>query len=181
MASSSYAPANGHRPVIRVKPGVDHWSKWTIAGATTPASSSAEVVSSGNCLTLEGLFLSGADLVLTGDFDCVTLTCCTLDPGKVAQPGTSPPYQVFDLSADQRELVPSRLWVEGTVTTMTVDRSILASIRTRNGGQIETLTITNSILQAIPSASPSLPIEARDVKDPVGLEQRLAGSNPVSV
>jgi hypothetical protein len=173
--------ANGHRPVIRLRPKVDKWSDWTIAGATTPPSSPGGVVSSGNCLTLEGLFLSGADLVLTGDFDCVTLTCCTFDPGDVAQPDTSLPYQVFDLSADHRELVPSRLWVEGTVTTMTVDRSILASIRTRNGGQIETLTITNSILQAIPSASPNLPIHARDVKDPAGLELELAGPNPVSV
>jgi len=88
------------------------------------------------------------DIVLDGAFDCVTLTCCTLDPGSApAAPGSA----VFAVAADGRALVPCRLWIEGTVTKLTVDRSITGPIRTRPGGQVETLTITDSILQAIPT------------------------------
>jgi hypothetical protein len=168
--------ANGHRPVIRLEPTAAGWRQWTIVGLT-PAASNAD--SSGNCLTLEGLFLSGADVVLQGEFECVTLSCCTLDPGDAAEPGISPPDAPFAIAADGRELVPSRLWISGHVATLQIDRCILASIRTREGGQVDRLTITDSILQAIPSSGFG-PIQQRDVKDPPGLEQRLAGASPVA-
>src|SRR5205823_2867605 len=56
---------NGQRPVIRLPAG----SPWTFHGAAEDSR-----------LSLEGLFVSGADLILTGSFDSVTFTCCTLDP-----------------------------------------------------------------------------------------------------
>jgi hypothetical protein len=155
------------RPIIRLAPTAGGWTRWTITGAAGTTR---------NCLVLDGLFLSGADIVLTGQFDCVTLTCCTLDPGSAAPippaHGSSPPWSVFALAADGRELVPCRLWIEGTIGSLTVSRCLTGPIRTRGNGQVGTLTITESILQAIPSAAAG-PIAVRDVKDPVGLEEQL--------
>ena len=72
------------------------------------------------------------------------LTCCTLDPGNAgASPGT------YAKSVDGRDLIPCRLWVEGAVKSLTIDRSIIGPIQTRGGGEIETLTIANSIVQAV--------------------------------
>ncbi len=154
------------RPVVRwlTKPGV--WNQWTFTG-TDPGP---------NCLVLDGLLLSGADIVLAGNFDCVTITCCTLDPGNVAQPPSPPP---FAPAADKQPLVPCRLWIEGTVTALTVERSITGPIRTRNNGQVETLTITDSIVQAIPTTAGG-PIQAGDVKDPLGLMNLFRGPDPIA-
>jgi len=133
------------RPVIRLAPTVQP----TFTGATG---------TTGNGLTLDGLFFSGADLVLAGEFECVTLTCCTLDPG-IAAPRTTPPAasppSLFALAADGWELVPCRLWIEGQIGTLTVERCITGPIRTRGSGQVGTLTITDSIIQAIPTAGGS--------------------------
>jgi hypothetical protein len=155
------------RAVLRWQTKLGSWTQWTFNG-TDPGP---------NCLVLDGLLLSGADIVLTGNFDCVMITCCTLDPGNVALqlPSTSH----FALAADKQELLPCRLWIEGTVTSLTVERSITGPIRTRNGGQVETLTITDSIVQAIPTGDTG-PIQARDVKDPLGFMNRLRGPDSVA-
>jgi hypothetical protein len=137
---------NKQRPVIRLAPAVGGWTEWTITGAAGAAA---------NCLVLDGLFLSGTDVVLAGEFDCVALTGCTLDPGNAAPrstpPAASPPASLFAVSADGRELVPCRLWIEGTVRTLAVERSVTGPIRTRGNGQVETLAVTDSIIQAIPT------------------------------
>ena len=103
-------------------------------------------------MVLDGIFLSGADLVLQGDFDCVTINCCTLDPGaaapKTMPPITSPPSTPYAVAVDGRELVPSCLWIDGTIGTLTITRSITGPIRTR-AGSVQTLKITDSIIQAI--------------------------------
>jgi hypothetical protein len=113
--SLTYAPlANGtvqgqltiragieERPVLRWTPTSGPASPWTLTGqpGTTP-----------NCLVLDGLFHSGKDVVLAGDFDCVTITCCTLDPGNAAPhsfpPAMSPPSLPYALTVDGLELVP---------------------------------------------------------------------------
>jgi hypothetical protein len=150
------------RAVIRPAPG-GPGAPWTFTGQPATAAVPA------NCLVLDGLLFSGADIVLAGTFDCVTLTYCTLDPGSVpAKPGPA----VFAVAADGRDLVPCRLWIEGQVGKLTVERSITGPIRTRNGGQVETLTVSDSILQAIPTAN-SWPVAAGQVKDPVELAQQL--------
>ena len=148
------------RPVLRRSATPASWTEWTFNGAVDPTDKT-------NCLVLDGLLISGADLVLAGSFDCVTLTCCTLDPGNSAFPaGSTPP---FAPAADQQELVPCRLWIEGTVGSLTVERCITGPIRTRNGGQVQSLTVTDSIIQAIPTAR-APQFQVGDVKDP-GLTQ----------
>jgi hypothetical protein len=153
------------RPLIRLD------GPWTINGGPS------------SCLVLDGLFISGSDVVLRGDFDSVTLNCCTLDPGNVARGSSglsSPPSPLFAVSADGRDLVPTRLWIEAKVKTLTIDRCILGPIRTRDGGFVETLTVSNSILQAIPTSGFG-PIEPDAPKDPSRFERRLQlAEDPVS-
>jgi hypothetical protein len=137
----------------------------------------------GSSLSLDGIFLSGGDVVLQGSFDAVTLSCCTLDPGsEAAETGAfaSPPAAPFAIAADGRPLLPMRLWIEAHITTLTADRCVLGPIRTRGAGLIETLSISNSIVQSIPTSSgPAIALE--DVKDPVRFEQLLQqGTDPVT-
>src|SRR5262249_11114120 len=129
--------------------------------------------------TPDGMFLSGGDIVRKGEFERLTLTCSTLDPGSAVTLGpaqTSP----FAVAADGRLLSPTRVWVEGRIATLTVDRCVLGPIRTRAAGSVETACIGNSTLQAIAtSMAPAL--TANDVKDPTRFEQRLQqGVAPVS-
>ena len=137
--------ANKQRPLIRLPEGPpDSSTEWIISGEE------------GSCLVLDGLFISGGDVVLRGDFGCVTITCCTLDPGNApsaTSDALSPPG-IFAVAADGRELVPTRLWIEAAVGTLTVERSITGPIHTRAGGKVETLVITDSIVQAIPNSAP---------------------------
>ena len=159
---------NQERPLIRLdRPP----SQWTINGALS------------SCLVLDGLFISGSDVVLQGDFDSVALNCCTIDPGSATSGSaglSSPPGPPFAVAADGRDLVPTRLWIEAKVKTLTIDRCILGPIRTRDGGFVETLTVSNSILQAIATSGPG-PIQLDAVKDASRFERRLQlGQDPVS-
>jgi hypothetical protein len=137
---------NKQRPLIRLPqapPGSS--TEWIITGEK------------GSCLVLDGLFISGGDVVLAGEFDCVTITCCTLDPGSAASATSdaSSPPGIFAFAADHRELVPTRLWIEGgTIGTLNIERSITGPIHTRAGGKVEILAITDSIVQAIPNSTP---------------------------
>jgi len=131
-------------------------SAWVIHGAP------------GATLVLDGLFVSGGDVVLTGSFDSVTLNCCTFDPGTEASPGelASPPGN-FALSADLRPLRPTRLWIEATITALSASRCILGPIRTRAAlrvitplppggtihapvvGTVATLSLSETIVQGL--------------------------------
>jgi hypothetical protein len=134
---------NKQRPLIRLPEGpVGTSFEWVFASKDQ------------SCLVLDGLFISGGDIVLRGDFDCVTITCCTLDPGSTPRKLSSPPA-IFAHAADRRELVPTRLWIEGGIVgTLAIERSITGPILTRAGGKVETVTITDSIVQAIPNSTP---------------------------
>jgi len=103
-------------------------------------------------LRLDGLFVSGGDIVLQGGFKNVTITCCTFDPGDAAEvtsdPQTNPP-KIYTPAVDGRDLLPCRLWIEAQVQQLTIERSILGPIRTRNNGKVDLLTIQDSIVQAI--------------------------------
>jgi len=162
---------NSQRPLLRLDPG----RPWIIHGA-----------SADSALAMDGLFISGHDIVLSGTFAAVTLTCCTLDPGSAATPGVfanpggSPPVALFQMSADGRELKPTRLWIEATITTLTIDRSVLGPVRTRGSGNVETTSISNSTVQAIRTADLGA-INKADVKDPTRLMRLLQlGLDPVS-
>ena len=76
-------------------------------------------------LTLDGVFLSGPDLVLSGSFEQVTLHCCTLDPGTWSG-------NRFARAADGRALRAVNLRIEGTVHTLVVDRCIAERANVRS-------------------------------------------------
>jgi hypothetical protein len=142
---------NNQRPAVRFAPKI---KEWTITGDP------------GSSLVIEGLLISGADIVLEGSFDSVTFTCCTFDPGTAADPA------LFAKSIDKRDLRPTRVWIEAEITQLSADRCILGPIRTRANGEVETLTITNSIVQSIPT-SDSATLTEDNVKDPYQLALRL--------
>ena len=115
------------RPVVRWAGG---GGTWTITGQ-------------GHSLVLQGIWLQGADIVLAGKFDSVSLRLVTLDPGTS---GTGVP---FDLAIDGMKLAPVRLWIEASIGTLSLERCITGPIRTRNAGAVEQITATDSIIQAI--------------------------------
>ena len=154
---------NERRPLLRLAAGME----WRLGG------------SADSTLFIDGLFVSGGDVVLEGDFDTVTLRCVTFDPGSE---GTPP--DVFQKSADGRDLVPTHLWVEGRVRKLVVERSILGPIRTRNNGLLENLEITDSILQGLETnfgiKDPTrLAVRLRDARDP--LSQLIQSGFPQAV
>jgi hypothetical protein len=116
---------NKTRPLIRL-PGS---APWKFVGAAESE------------LFLEGLFVSGADIVLGGEFDTVTLICCTFDPGDSNPSATA---------VDGTPLRPSRLFIEGRIRHLNIDRCILGPIRAQAAGSVEQMTISDSILQSIP-------------------------------
>ena len=173
----SIIAADEERPLLRFVPA-NGWSQWKI------------ISNSETNLVLDGLFVSGADIVLRGTFNSVTISCCTLDPGSVpnaapevslmGSPPSPPVPDVFAISADGRDLAPCRLWIEGSIGTMTIQRSVVGPIRTRDEGEVDSLCVTDSIMQAIPTDAGSL-FKARDIKDPIRLERILrAAEDPVS-
>lgn len=166
--------AEEQRPLLRFAL-VDGWTRWKITGQP------------GAKLVLDGLFVSGTDIVLRGTFDSVMISCCTLDPGSAAsatllEESPPPPLDsgVFAISADGRNLVPSRLWIEGRIGTLTVQRSVIGPIRTRGEGELDSLCMTDSIVQGIRTAGWG-PFDKKDIKDPARLERVLsAADDPVS-
>ena len=154
---------NQSRPLIRLSPG----TAWAFTGINQAS------------LILEGLFVTGGDIVLRGSFASVTLNCCSFDPGSAAtHQGAS---SVFTQSIDGRDLVPSRLWIEGEIEELVIDRSILGPVLTRNGGEVESVVAAESILQSIPTGSGDL-LSANDIKDATTLASRLqSASDPLSI
>jgi hypothetical protein len=163
--------ANEERPLIRfARDKHGNRPAWTLTGKT------------GSCLVLEGLFISGADIFLAGDFASVTLTCCTLDPGSAASAAAagSPPAG-FSLAADGAELAPTILWIDGTVGTLTVQRSITGPILTSGQGTVETLSIGDSIIQAIPHSTPHLYSLQPETSPPGAVSEALPADTALDV
>ncbi len=118
------------RPVVRLDGG-----EWVFEGAP------------GARLTLESVLVSGADVVLRGEFEQVLLTCATIDPGEEVQlDGTLPE------AVDGRPLRPGRVWIEGAVAELALRRAICGPIRTRAGGAVERIVAADSILQGVRTA-----------------------------
>ncbi|WP_426610536.1 hypothetical protein [Bradyrhizobium sp. McL0616] len=165
------ASGNNQRPLIRLGAA----KPWIITGGSANA-----------VLNLDGLFISGQDIVLTGQFASVTITCSTLDPGNAATasvsdaPTSSPLLPLFQVSADGRDLRPTHLWITGEINTLTIDRCVLGPVRTVTPGAVETMTISNSTLQAIRTSDLGA-IVADEVKDSIRLLRVLQlGLDPVS-
>lgn len=170
----------GQRPLIRL---AEHAPPWVFTGGE------------GAQLVLDGLFVSGGDIVLRGPFDHVKIVGCTLDPGTALDAGVrserraSPGARTLARAADGRALVPTRLWLEAAPGSQTgppavircleAERCVLGPIRTRNGGMAETIVITDSIVQGFrTSAAPAL--TADDVFDPVLLYDRLSPGRSIA-
>lgn len=157
IADLAITSRNTERPLVQQHAR----ASWTLSGGT-PTST----------LRVDGIFQSGGDIVLQGSYATVSITCSSLDPG------TTGLGQLFDQSVSGLDLKPSRLWIEGDINELIVDRSILGPIRIRGGGSIEQLTISDSIVQGIPTE------DLRDfveLKDSARLARRLKnGNDPLS-
>jgi len=125
---------NRSRPVLRPPTIATTSLPWVFYGA------------SGSHLTLTGLLISGIDIVLQGEFESVTLQCCTLDPGHF-----DAETRTYLTAADGKLLNPSHIWVEAQVKQLTVNHCIAGGIATRNTGNVTQLNINHSILQAFDS------------------------------
>lgn len=147
---------NETRPVIRIAPP----SQWIFTG-------------NGGTLVLDGLFVSGTDIVLRGKFARVVVRCCSFDPGEADTTGEL--GRIFALAADGRDLVGASLWVEAEVRALDVTRSLTGPIRTRAAGEIETLHIEDSIVQANGASSASL-FAVAGLKNMRALAARLRNS-----
>jgi hypothetical protein len=165
----------GMRPVLRPAAGADPWV-FTGGGE-------AELV-------LDGLTISGCDIVLRGSFRSVRITACTVDPGTAAAPGSTaegaPPLAT---AADGAVLAPCRIFIEadptalpgnqGAIAELLIDHCILGPVRTRFGGSVETLAICDSIVQGLP-ATAGAAYTAADVFDPQLLARGLLAAEPLS-
>lgn len=130
------------RPLVRPEPPV---AEWTFTGKDEAT------------LVLDGIFVSGGtDVMLRGTFDCVTLSCCTLDPGHW-KGGPGSPWLA---AADGRPLAPTRLRILGRVRQLVVDRCITGPILAEGSqGRVESLEVRESIVQA---AGPGMAIASRN-------------------
>ncbi len=121
-------------------------------------------------LALTGLFVSGGDIVLRGPFAEVSISCCTFDPGTLDSVTGN-----VALAADRRSLAPCRLWVEGQVERLVVDRSIVGPIRTRRGGKVTELDAADTVLQAVVAGG------ALDLSDTLASLTRCTVLGPAAV
>ena len=152
-------------------------------------------------LTLDGLLVSGCDIVLRGSFHTVRITACTLDPGTRDHdtPGSPPASTPLAHAVDGAELRPTTIWIEagaddnpgsppsasppesgsGAIGELKIDHSIVGPIRTRFGGSVEIITISDSVVAAVP-ATVGPEYTAADIYDPALLALSLAAEDPLS-
>jgi hypothetical protein len=159
----------GVRPVLRPPPGPAGPGQWIFTGGA------------GARLVLDGLTVSGCDIVLRGAFDTVRLTACTVDPGTARSGAEEPGSPPLATAADGVPLAPCRIFIEADpdapasaqIGQLLVDHCILGPVRTRSGGSVGTLVITDSIVQGLPATSGTAFTQA-DIFDPGLLARGLA-------
>ena len=133
-------------------------------------------------LTLDGLLVSGGDIILRGAFASVRLTGFTADPGTAGEDGLG-----FATSVDGRTLVPTRIWIEadpisgGAIGQLLIDHCVLGPVRTRNGGAVDSTSISDSVIQGLaPQPSAAQTLTAADVYDPELLAAALKSPSALS-
>ncbi|MCB0628744.1 MAG: hypothetical protein R2824_25490 [Saprospiraceae bacterium] len=97
-------------------------------------------------LVLDGLWIGGdgqREVILEGDYECVVIRNCTLDPGG-------------DTDALGNTIFPLPLVIRGQIENLYVISSITGPIYTEAGGLVEQLTIEDSIVQSVDSTVPAL-------------------------
>jgi hypothetical protein len=175
------------RPVVRIG-ATEHPQEpprtWVFTGGQ-PAATASEPDPPLARLTLDGLLVSGGDVILRGAFSSVRITGCTADPGTL-----DPSGQALASSVDERPLAPTRIWIEadpqanadapGTIEELAIDHCVLGPIRTRNGGTVETVRISDSIVQGIAPAPPASKLSESEIYDPQLLARALASAEPLS-
>lgn len=128
---------SGQRPLVRLPEGANGPTVWTIEGGLPEGASR---------LTIDGLFVSGGEIVLAGELDSVTLTTCTLDPGSEKNP---PSGQLYELAVDGRPLLPCRLRIRAKIRRLVIDRCVTGPIVVEGLGAVESLSITDSVVQSL--------------------------------
>jgi hypothetical protein len=164
------------RPVVRLPAAAtgDPPVAWTFTGGAEDSE-----------LILDGLLISGGDVVLRGAFKTVRLISCTTDPGTLDKAGDD-----YTVSADKRPHAPTTIWIEadpdaeagapGAIVELAVDHCVLGPVRTRNGGAVETLTIRDSVVQGIAPQTGTSTLDVADVYDPELLARALGSDDPLS-
>jgi hypothetical protein len=127
--------ANERRPYIRLA------SNWNLTAAATGTD---------NDLVLDGLWLGAeagqsVSIIINGNFKCVTIRNCTIDPGNNG---------VKDINNE--DLLPIEIIVNDVVQNLCIESSIVGPIHTQGTGIIETLSITNSIVQSTDPATTAI-------------------------
>ncbi len=100
---------------------------------------------------LDGLWIGATDdehVVFRGDYECVTIRHCTLDPGGERDP---------ELPGDR--VPPVVLEIDGTIETLVIYRSVLGEIRLAAGAHVESIQLTDCIWQAPDATTPVLSVD----------------------
>ena len=105
-------------------------------------------------LALDGLWIgtkTSDDLILDGEFECVVLRHCTLDPGGSRR-------------IDGQDIPALPLTIKGRIEKLVIDACITGPIRTQGEGHVEQLIIRDSILQSLDENQPALAIAGKEVQ-----------------
>ena len=128
VSNMVFIAANQQRPYINLQ------ANWTLdSGANEDAE-----------LLLDGLWLGsdvGADIILAGDYEQVSLSHVTLDPG-------GPVTMENEPGAVVDELPTIKLIVRAHIELLEINASILGPIQIENAGYIEKIVIKDSIIQS---------------------------------
>lgn len=117
--------SNNQRPYLRLE------NDWLLdSGANT-----------NSLLTLDGLWIGAAGdinaaIILEGNYECVVIKNCTLDPG-----GSK--------NAKNETLSPLPLIIRGFVENLCIESSITGPVKLEGAGNVEEINISDSIIQSI--------------------------------
>lgn len=126
--------ANHKRPYLRLENSSGQWVL-----ETNSSTSDAKLGLNGLWIGASGAF----EVILRGDYECVVISHCTLDPG-----GST--------NIAGETIHPLPLVVEGTVEKMIIESSITGPVLTRGNGLIEDLIIRDSIIQSVNDGVPAI-------------------------